>query len=84
MRSGVLQPISFAGGSKKNKPLWKQGPQPKLTAYEKIDYLHLNQDKTNAKTFDLLVKATWLFPGFACCITYIRTPKGPFRLIKDC
>jgi len=27
-------------GVKKNKPLWKQGPQPKLTAYEKIDYLH--------------------------------------------
>ena len=23
----------------KNRPLWKQGSQPKLTAYEKINYL---------------------------------------------
>jgi len=30
------------------KPLLKQGPQPKLTAYEKIDYLRLLQIKLDA------------------------------------
>ena len=35
---------------KKSKPLWKQGPQPKLTAYEKIYYsIFIKYYKPNAR-----------------------------------
>ncbi|MDB5229287.1 MAG: hypothetical protein JWN76_92 [Chitinophagaceae bacterium] len=58
MQLAVCWELQSSGGSakgiKKSKPLWKQGPQPKLTAYEKIDYLLYINRKSDAKTQSFL------------------------------
>jgi len=45
------------------KPLLKQRPQPKLTAYEKIDYLQIVSGKFDAILFihqnDSLIFVAW-------------------------